>query len=326
VRQGGAQVRCDEPGNAASRALRRCTMTIAYLLTTCHVGKDGLDDLFRLIASAQTALDEGEVGHLRLIALLQGCGSAECEDVGRRLPQWVELLSIEGSLSSPAARNSLIHNLLKRSDFDPAAFVGFPDDDAWYPRGALSCVARHFRDAEDLQLLLCRYGPSPSADQCSDAFRPTLQQALSRGACAAIFVRGRLLAKLGGFHELLGLGTTLRGGEDTEFVHRAFQQASAHALCIPGFLVGHAAALPAKKAQYYEGGLAAILAHSHASAAARAALIRKLAAGVWLVLRRRQSLSQYFLAVRRAREHAPVVRAGLSAQPELGQAALTEDS
>jgi hypothetical protein len=281
-----------------------------YLLTTCHVGKDGLDDLFRLVASAQTALDNGEVRHLRLIALLQGCSSAECEDVERRMPQWVELLSTEASLSSPAARNALIHHLLKQADYDPAAIVGFPDDDAWYPRGALSCVARHFGDSVDLQLLLCRYGPEPSADGCGQAFRPTLQQALSRGACAAIFVRAGLLAQLGGFHELLGLGTELSGGEDTEFVHRAFHRAHGRSLCIPGFLVGHAAADPVKKAAYYEGGLAAIMAHSHTSTAARLALIRKLAVGAWLVINRRMSAARYLTSLRRAADNAPTVRAG----------------
>jgi hypothetical protein len=274
------------------------------------VGKDGLDDLFRLVASGQSALDDGEVRHLRLFALLQGCSSSECEDVGRRMPLWVKLLSIEASQSSPSARNILIHKLVKQADFDPGAIVGFPDDDAWYPRGALSCVARHFSDAEDLQLLLCRYGPAPSAEGCGQAFRPTLQQALSRGACAAIFVRAGLLTQLGGFHELLGLGTELSGGEDTDFVHRAFQIAGRHVLCVRGFLVGHAAADPAKKAGYYEGGLTAIMAHSGVSVAARIALLRKLAVGGWLVISNRLSLMDYLSALRRARAHSAAVRAG----------------
>ena len=291
---------------------------LSYLLTTCHVGKDGLDDLFRLVASAQSALDDGEVGQVRLIALLQGCPSAASKDVERRMPQWVELLSTEASLSSPAARNALICHLVDQADFDPAAPVGFPDDDAWYPRGALSCIARHFSDAEDLQLLLSRYGPAPSAEGCAYAFRPTLQQALSRGACAAIFVRAAMLAQLGGFHELLGLGTKLRGGEDTDFVHRAFHRAGAQVLCVPGFLVGHAASNPAKKATYYEGGLTAIMAHSGVSAAARMALLRKLAAGAWLLLRKRLSLAEYVGALRRAREHSAAVRNGPSvSKPDL---------
>ena len=119
-----------------------------------------------------------------------------------------------------------------------------------------------------------------------------------------------LLAQLGGFHPLLGLGTKLSGGEDTEFVHRAFHRARKHSLCIPGFLVGHAAADPKKKAAYYEGGLAAIMAHSRTSAAARVALIRKLAVGVGLVITRRMSASHYLQSLRTARAHAPIVRAG----------------
>ena len=95
-----------------------------------------------------------------------------------------------------------------------------------------------------------------------------------------LFIRGKLLVQLGGFHELLGLGTELKGGEDTEFVHRAFHRSNGRALCIPGYLVGHHTADASKKAQYYEGALAAILAHRRASPAARIALARKLMVGI----------------------------------------------
>lgn len=286
------------------------TVPPAVLLTTCHVHNDGTGDLLKLVASVGAALRNGEVGSLRHIILLQGCTSAERDEIKPQLPPWVELLSTDAKLSSSRARNVMIRHLVENDRFDPDAFVAFPDDDAWYPSGALACVARHFRGPADLQLLLGRYGPSPSADRCGAAFRATLQQALSRGACAAIFVRASLVAQLGGFHELLGLGTELSGGEDTEFVHRAFHFAKTQTLCVPGFLVGHAPTDPAKKATYYEGGLAAIMAHSHTSAAARMALVRKLVVGAWLVIRRRMSASQYLQSVRRARANAPAVKAG----------------
>lgn len=277
------------------------------LLTTCHLQNDGVADLFGLIASEEATLRGNEIARLRHIVLLQGCTAKHCDEIRKQLPNWVEPLSSEQTMSSPAARNVMIRYLLSREAFNRAAIVGFPDDDAWYPEGGLACVARHFRNPQ-LQLLLTRYGPSPSASQCADAFRPTLQQALSRGACAAIFLRAGLLAELGGFHELLGLGTRLRGGEDTEYVHRAFHRARGQTLCVPGILVGHEAADPVKKATYYEGGLAAIMAHSHASATARVALIRKLAVGVALVLTRRMSARHYLQSLRKAWVNAPLIR------------------
>jgi hypothetical protein len=277
------------------------------LLTTCHLRNDGVADLFGLIASEEATLRKSAIPRLRHIVLLQGSTSKQCDEVRKQLPNWAELISSEQTMSSPAARNVMIRHLLGREPFDHAAIVGFPDDDAWYPKGGLACVARHFRDPQ-LQLLLTRYGPFPSANQCADAFRPTLQQSLSRGACAAIFLRAGLLAELGGFHELLGLGTSLRGGEDTEFVHRAFHRARGQTLCVPGILVGHEAADPVKKATYYEGGLAAIMAHSRASVAARIALIRKLAVGVALVLTRRMSARHYLQSLRKAWANAPLVR------------------
>lgn len=286
------------------------TAISGYLLTTCHLQNDGIDDLLRLVASVDAALRAGEVKCLRHIILLQGCTPARCREIETQLPQWVTLISRDGNLSSPAARNLMIGHMLAEASFDPSAFVGFPDDDAWYPTEGLACVARHFSNSPDLQLLLCRYGPEPCADQCHEAFRATLQQALSRGACAAIFVRARLVAQLGGFHELLGLGTKFSGGEDTEFVHRAFQRSGGRAECVPGFLVGHAASDPGKKARYYEGGLVALMAHSDTSLAARVALIRKFAVGLWLVLKNHMSMAQYLQVLRSARANALVVRDG----------------
>ncbi|HEY6047708.1 MAG TPA: hypothetical protein VIV07_01540 [Sphingomicrobium sp.] len=291
------------------------TSVSGFLLTTCHVQKDGLDDLFRLVGSVEAALGAAEVASLQQIILLQGCDPKRRSEIEPRLPDWVTLLSTERSLSSPTARNAMIDHLLGDESFNPDAFVGFPDDDCWYPAGSLACVAGHFEAQPGLQLLVSRYGPSPSAAKCIIARRATLQQALSRSGCAAIFVRASLLAELGGFHELLGLGTELRGGEDTEFVHRAFHSAKGEAAYVSGTLVGHAAADPAKKATYYEGGLAALMAHSRRSPAARVALLRKIGVGAWLVIRKRMLPRDYFGSLRKARMNAPRLRSGRKVSP-----------
>lgn len=283
------------------------------LLTTCHLERDGLSDLLRLVGSVQVAIAEGEVENLRHVILLQGCESERRKELEDQFPPWVELLSTTESLSSPEARNVLIRHLLNRDRFDPLGFVAFPDDDAWYPRGALTCVSKHFQGSGDMQLLLTRYGPSPSIGNCDRIMRASLQQALTNGACATIFIRGDLLARLGGFNELLGLGTELRGGEDTELVHRACHGAQGKTAFIPAALVGHAIAEPRRKAQYYEGALAALMAHRRESGSAQLAFLRKLAVGVWLVLRRRLGLSEYLGAVRKAHDYAAAIQAGPNA-------------
>ena len=152
------------------------------------------------------------------------------------MPQWVELLFTKQACPRRLRATLLIHHFLNRPDFDPTAMVGFPDDDAWYPEGALACVARHFGDPSFSSCSRAMV-QSPSADGCDEAFRPTLQQALSHGACAGnLRSRSACWHKLGGFHELLGLGTELRGGEDTEFVHRAFHRATPHIFAFLAFL------------------------------------------------------------------------------------------
>lgn len=283
------------------------------LLTTCHLESDGTKDLRRLIDSVAAAIVAQEIAGARHIVLLQGCTKDQAQALGSDLPRWVELLSTERRLSSPAARNRMIDHLWGPGEPDADAVVAFPDDDAWYPPGALGCIVRLFDSSQRPTILLGRYGPDPSAENCPAPFRANLQQALTRGACAAMFLSVGLLKRLGGFNEILGLGTRLSGGEDTEFVHRAYHFADGRAFCIPGVIVGHEAANPAKKAKYFEGGLAALMAHREASTEARLAYFRKLAVGVWLVLARRMSPQLYMQAIARARAASPVIRDGLKA-------------
>ena len=231
------------------------------LLTTCQLQKDRLADLFRLTASVEPVILDGEVDKLRHIILLQGCTSQQCDEIRIQLPNWVELLSSEKSLSSPAARNAMIRHLLDEEAIDPSAIVGFPDDDAWYPGGSLACVARQFGDPH-LQLL---FSPTvlPSADQCGEAFRPTLQQALSRGACAQFSFAPPYWRSSAGFTLRLALGPSLAAARIPSSCTAPFIVRASTVFGTPGFLVGHAAADPKKKAASYEGGLAAIMAHSH---------------------------------------------------------------
>lgn len=282
-------------------------MSSCVLLTTCNLQTDGTRDLLRLVHSVDAASRSGEVGRVRHIVLLQCSDGAQQKELEKALPACVELIASPEALPPSTARNELIRHWRSSENFDPDDFVGFPDDDAWYPTGALACIARQF-DSERLEFLLCRYGPDASSGDGARAARPSLQRALSQGSCAAIFVRARLLDKLGGFNELLGIRTRLSGGEDTEFSFRAFNMAAGQSLYLDAFLVGHLASNPAKRARYYEGGLAAIMAHSRSSTAGRVALVRKLLVGVWLVLNRRLSWHAFASAVERARKNVSAIR------------------
>ena len=281
----------------------------AVMLTTCHVEYDGIDDLFRLIGSLEAALLAGEVQGLRLLVLLQGCDQGRGAKLAAELPRWVEIDSYPGRLSSSDARNQLLSWLDLGAHRNAPTFVAFPDDDAWYPPGSLGCIATQFARHPSAYLMLARYGFDASGDVCGQAHRASLHQALSHGACACLFVRPSALASVGGFSPLLGLGSLLRGGEDTEFVHRAFHHVDGRVMLLPGVLVGHAVADPVKKAGYYEGALAAMLAHRRASPAAYLAFLRKLAVGVYLVTRGRLRPGAFLSAIRAARHAAPALRA-----------------
>src|SRR4051794_7882456 len=131
---------------------QRMAVPSVILLTTFHLEKDGSADLRKLVESVSSAKRDGEIARLRHIVLVQGCGGVDLIELKRALPQWVDVLAVEKRLSSPLARNRMIHHLTERDDFDGEAIVGFPDDDAWYPTGALACIAGTLENSPELGL------------------------------------------------------------------------------------------------------------------------------------------------------------------------------
>lgn len=106
--------------------------------------------------------------------------------------------------------------------------IAFPDDDCWYPDGLLSQVARRLQAAPGLDGVTGRFvdGRGCSEGRWLEQSQPLTRFNVWRGAISfSIFLRRRLVERIGGFDELLGVGagTPWGAGEETDFLLRGLR-------------------------------------------------------------------------------------------------------
>jgi hypothetical protein len=186
------------------------------------------------------------------------------------------------------ARNIMLQRAAREGAFEDPAIVGFPDDDAAYPPNFLDWLRDTFARTPDLDLLLCGCAPEPVAAEGQRARAAACRDVVRRSTSNTVFLRSTLVARAGYFDENLGLGTPAQGGEDTEYMLRAFQFARCSA-CIDAPLVEHPEATRETASRYYHGALTAIAWHAPYTPACAIELARKAAIGGVHVLRGRMS-------------------------------------
>ena len=107
------------------------------------------------------------------------------------------------------------------------ALVGFPDDDCWYPQGLLDRVLERFGRDDSLDGMTCRCldeaGRTAAGEGDHRTGFVTRRTVWRRGVSATLFVRRRIIERVGAFDPDLGLGaaTPFQSGEETDFLLRA---------------------------------------------------------------------------------------------------------
>lgn len=106
--------------------------------------------------------------------------------------------------------------------------VAFPDDDCWYPDGLLSYIAARFQVDTGLDGLTGSFvnEHNQSEGRWLKRSQPLNQYSVWRGAISfSIFLRRRLVDKIGNFDEKLGVGagTPWGAGEETDYLLRGLK-------------------------------------------------------------------------------------------------------
>jgi glycosyltransferase involved in cell wall biosynthesis len=106
--------------------------------------------------------------------------------------------------------------------------IAFPDDDCWYADGTLSHVAQRLQAEPALDGLTGRFvdGAGRSEGRWLPRSQPLNPYSVWHGAISfSIFLRRRLVDRIGGFDEQLGVGagTPWGAGEETDFLLRGMR-------------------------------------------------------------------------------------------------------
>lgn len=260
-------------------------MDIVLLSTTdLKGGREKLRE--RLLQSLDAPLRALGGHRLALHMLLQNCGAQELASFQAGAPAFVRAAAMPGRVSLSAARNTLLRRLLADGSVAANDLVAFPDDDCWYPPDLLCALIAQFTRDSELDFWFCRYGSCPEELAGAPASAPgsgaRFAEIVRNASSNTIFLRGRIVTTVGEFDERLGIGTALGGSEDLDYALRA-RRLARRTLYRNAALVGHRDKSPEVRARYFASSL--IVLARHARDGALKELVRKIAVGVYLMLR-----------------------------------------
>lgn len=186
-----------------------------FSLIVTTVGTRRLIELRRLVESIELQQLGARIQLIFVYQSNDGLVPAPVADVWARLPNHRIVCIPVSSLS--AARNAGLQHA-------EGQFIGFPDDDCWYPEGALSNVAEtfhhtgadaictHVMDPENGRTL----GRRPKGEVLEVTYRRMFQLPISVGLFAKRESVWRANAR---FDTALGVGARWGAAEETDFVH-----------------------------------------------------------------------------------------------------------
>lgn len=282
--------------DAASRA--ESNMNLILISTTDMKGgrADVRDRMLHALVESERTLGGDR---MVLAFLLQNCPPDALHTTAMALPAFVRPVAVAGQVPLSTARNILLRQLATDGAIAADTLVAFPDDDCWYPPGFLQQVAMLFARNPQLDFWFCRYASNPSQARFAEAepgiARPA--EIVRNASSNTIFMRGRVVNAIGEFDEGLGVGTPLGGAEDLDYVLRACRAARRTAYW-DAALVGHRDKSRQLLARYYASSLVVLARHARNGVSRE--FHRKIAVGIYYVLRRRLALAEFGRALRRA--------------------------
>ncbi len=233
----------------------------------------------------------GQEAEIELVLVLRGGGDAPASPAGNVA---IHVLEQPLVIGLSRARNAALAYARSRGLLDSVDVVAFPDDDCRYPPGLLARVAMLISD--QCGMVSGSYAPGP--DDVDRRRFPREPRALSPEVVMQtvssnnVFFAARTVMSVGEFDERLGLGARYDASEDSDYVLRALSLGVRGTYVPDDVLVVH----PYKAArpqQYYLGNVAVLAKHALRGGGTGWLLVRRLAFGAALMLRRRIAPGEY---------------------------------
>ena len=221
-------------------------------------------------------------------------------DTAQLVDRSAEVVHLRSERGLSRARNTALPHL-------SADVVAFPDDDCSYPRGLLLRVGQRFAADEALDGLTGRSvdaAGKSSASWKDDPARLTEDNLWNRAISYTIFLRRRIVERVGAFDERLGLGSTepWASGEEIDFLVRAIR-AGARIEYDPLLVVQHDVRSNDARIGYRDGASVGYLLRKHGYPATTFArmLVRPAGGALVSLVRFDGNAARYRLATLRGR-------------------------
>lgn len=103
------------------------------------------------------------------------------------------------------------------------SWVGFPDDDCWYPDDAVEKLLDQIKKTETEGVFINWCDPLPQVSKTMFSFGPGIMQlneAFTLASCICIFFKTETFLQVNGFNEKMGLGidTLVKAGEEQDLM------------------------------------------------------------------------------------------------------------
>lgn len=268
----------------------------ALLVTTSDISSGRSDDLNRLISSIQEAIDSDGIKVLHYLLLQRFSDDIQIGE----FPDFVKVYKINNRISLSKARNFLLSEIFSDGVLGDASVVGFPDDDAWYPKYALNFVTRDILIAksDSIDVFACRYSSTPNSltavEEGIFQFDYSLSNYISCASSNTLFLKSSLVEEIGWFDERLGVGADINGGEDLDYALRAAVICGNKIASSRMHLIGHRDRLKWVRSRYFSGSLFALTRSAKYSPRIMLQMFRKILVGLYFVSNREMSLSDWF--------------------------------
>lgn len=280
-----------------------------WFFTTTQWSESAVVNLKRLFDSLINELARlGDDWQVRHVLLIQGVTSVK----GFTFPSFVDVRYSESKISLASARNIMIKEW-NASRYDVglgSIYIGFPDDDAWFPEGSLSVIhsALTWSSPEvpfsfngiSRKLFVCAYGSKPeiSAHESinfeSESGLITFSKFASSNTCYFSLDKDTQLFE---FDERLGVGARINGGEDLDYALRLLACAGGCYLLTRRSIIGHRDKLSGYVSNYYAGSLFACRKSARVGWNYRLLYLYKIFVGLYRSLRGQLKFSEWFRAI-----------------------------
>lgn len=266
-----------------------------FVLLTTTVWSNNSKGLLNKLINSIGAHSEFVI-ECRHVILLQNWNGDSVPEFSQSQNHIIDFLTTDRIISLSEARNRMLLHCKDKTYIQNEDVVAFPDDDCWYPNSALSKINDAFAKNTLIEFLFCKYKNEDHDDAVVNTrYRASIKELVRNASSNTIFLKGRLVLKIGGFDCNLGVGTANNGGEDLDYSLKAYLNTT-QTCYSPLTLIGHRKKDNSLRGKYFRGSTIVLRRYAFKRVGLFYEYIRKILIGCFISIKGEMSPIEIIIA------------------------------